>query len=463
MAMSSADRGFPTARRREPLLTLITGRWLRSRPAPVLRDWAARIAIGILFFMMVVGTKPLQVRVASMASAEGDPARQILYLAALALLLLASQIHRRPQRLLVFPISIAVLLLWCALSVRWAIDPDISARRLILTVMIMWTIFRAVGELGYAKALATIRLMLAVALVLNLIAVLISPAAIHQFGERVDPNLAGDWRGFLMHKNFAGALCALTVIFFLFDGRDFQGWNRLNRWLVVAGAAFFLVMTTSQTSINMLIVAIVAAAVYGLYSPTFRVLLVPVATIAIAVIVWAVDANFDRIVAPLSGNDPTLLTGRIVIWPVLLAFARDHLLLGAGFNSFWNIGPDGPVFRYNDDWVSEQMSGHNGYLDLLVTIGLPGLLLALVALVVLPVLRLLASTRIPRPAARMLFAAVVFCAGHNFTESSFLERDMLVQVMLMFTLALLHVSGGGRRPWSKQTPAMSPMVYPNQR
>ncbi len=442
---------------------LITGRWLMSGPTPVLRDWAAQAAIGILFFMMVIGTKPLQVRVASMASAEGDPTRQILYMAALALLLLASDVHRRPQRLLVFPISIAVLLLWCALSVRWAIDPDISARRLILTVMIMWTIFRAVGELGYAKALATIRLMLAIALVLNFVAVLVSPAAIHQFGERVDPNLAGDWRGFLMHKNFAGALCALTVIFFMFDGRHFRGWSRFNRWLMVAGATFFLVMTTSQTSINMLIVAIAAAAVYGFYSPSYRVLLVPVATIAIAVIVWAVDAHFDQIVAPLSGSDPTVLTGRVVIWPVLLAFARDHLLLGAGFNSFWNIGPDGPVFRYNDDWVTEQMSGHNGYLDLLVTIGLPGLALAVVALVLLPTLRLLVSTRIPRQTAKMLFAAVIFCAGHNFTESSFLDRDMLVQVMLMFTLALLHVTGGGRRPWSKKTPVMYPMVYPYQR
>jgi len=44
---------------------------------------------------------------------------------------------------------------------------------------------------------------------------------------------------------------------------------------------------------------------------------------------------------------------------------------------------------------------------------------------------------------------LVFCAGHNMTESSLLDRDAIVQVFLMFTIALIHLE---TRPPPTQRP-----------
>jgi O-antigen ligase len=124
---------------------------------------------------------------------------------------------------------------------------------------------------------------------------------------------------------------------------------------------------------------------------------------------------------------------------MLMNFVADNWL-GSGYGSFWNIGPLSPIFTYagNNGWITRIASGHNGYLDVAAQIGIPGLLLAVIVLILLPIYTLLTNDQIDRSRGALLIASLIFCAGHNVTESTLLDRDMFVQVYLMLTLALLQ-------------------------
>jgi hypothetical protein len=61
----------------------------------------------------------------------------------------------------------------------------------------------------------------------------------------------------------------------------------------------------------------------------------------------------------------------------------------------------------------------------------------LFAALVLPLVKLLSSRTLPRGDGSLIMAIVLFVAGHNLTESSLFERDVVTQVYLIFAIALL--------------------------
>jgi hypothetical protein len=397
-----------------------------------LRSGTAMLALLLLMGMLVLFGLSLQLKEASPETAQGDAFRQLWYGGTFALLLVGLQFWRAPGRLFDLPLSMWILLGWCAASCLWAFDPGISSRRLILTAMLIWIVFQIVGQLGFDKTARAIRLLLAVALVLNFAAVAFLPSAIHHAGERADPHLIGNWRGLMAHKNAAGPLCAITILSFIFGANN---WRPLLRLAIIALACIFLYKTSSETSFRILIVAVVVGAIFYRYSPAYRSLLVPLVMIVGCGVTLLLDTYWPALVRPIGGADPTVLTGRVVIWSMMLDYFRDHPM-GAGFSSFWNVGVNGPSYQYSNSWVTTLGSGHSGYLDLLVTIGWIGLLLAVFALFVIPTARLLASQVVGRAQGAWLTSVIMFAAGHNLTESSALDRDSLLNIFLIMAIAL---------------------------
>ena len=368
----------------------------------------------------------------TMASGSGSVMRQLSYAAVFAMAVGATQMTRYPRHLLAIPLGLVLTLGWCWLSMSWAIDPNTAIRRIALTTLIVWTVFMTVQQLGYQRTVSIVRLVLLFVLIANYCAVIAWPDfGIHQTAQIGDPELVGNWRGILMQKNFAGAICAFTLIVYAFDAR---GIRPILRWAVIAASAYFLYMTSSKTSIRLTMVALGAGYLYSLYNPRYLLQLI-CGAMMLGVVVMALGLIYwGDLVAPLERQEA--LTGRGGIWTVLLAYAKDHWLLGAGYGSFWNIGLGGPIYRYANNWVTGVGNGHNGYLDLLVQIGVPGLLLACATMIAWPILKLLSGAT-ERSRGAMLMACVLFCAGHNMTESSLLDRDSIVQVFLVLSIALI--------------------------
>jgi O-antigen ligase len=274
---------------------------------------------------------------------------------------------------------------------------------------------------------------------INYFAVFFTDYGIHKELVAEDSSVVGNWRGILPHKNITGATCAFTVIFLMFDQRQISRWLS---GLTIAASLVFLYFVESRTSAGMLAFAVLCGWLIRPYSAAHRATLGLVLLLAAALALQIVFGYFEALQSFL--NDPGALTGRTAIWPLLLEYAAEHPWTGSGFGAFWKIGENSPIWTLTDNWVAVYGGhGHNGYLDLLVTIGIPGLILAIVTLLLWPLTRLLSSLAITKPSRSLLFAVLVFCAGHNLTESSLLNGASVVQVFLVIAVALIYFQSNG--------------------
>lgn len=399
--------------------------------------WAGA-GFALLIVLVILG--PILSEFGGALAGDGNPLRQVTYILAFLVLVAAALHTGKATAAFTTSAPVNLLLLWCWASLTWAIDPGVAARRLILTCVIIFSVFIAVECLGRERARGYVITLFLLTFTLNLAVVLAAPGiGIHQFEPGGDPGLIGDWRGIFPEKNLTGAVTAVTALMIFFARRPKAG---LVRALLLAALVAFLVKTGSKTSMGIGLVALAAGLVHRRYDPRYwpwaMILLALLALGALLLIV----ANLDRILALLDDRDS--FTGRTQIWSSLLDYVADHWMFGAGYGSFWNIGPASPIFSYArpGSWLTTITSGHNGYLDLTTQIGVPGLVLTIFALFLHPLGRLLTEGR-GADDGPMLLAILVFCTGQNLTESTVLDRDHVIQFCLIWTIASIL-----RRPGS---------------
>lgn len=407
------------------------------------------------------------------AEGAGNLGRQAGYLVVFVLGAAAMRPLHHPERLAVVPWPLVVALGWCWLSLIWAIDPGVGVRRLILTTVVLWSIFALVRQLGYERTLLMVRCALILALVVNFATALLFPTiGIHQPADA--DGLAGDWRGMMAHKNLAGLTCALTIVLFAFDRRKLPYWVM---GIAITGASIFLIMSNSKTSIGLIAVALVlgfGVAVFNRrYAPVLRLssharIGIATALVVILAAVFHFGMQNDATLAYVS--DPNNLTGRTSIWKPMVRYYLGNPMLGAGYGSFWNINAASPIEGDQVGWLKTVAQGHNGFLDLMVTIGLPGLIIVVAATFLWPLGRLLGRPGFRFPACALIASMVIFCIGHNGTESSLFDRDAIGQVFLMLSLALLANAEElpvpqvrSRRPPNLSVSGRGPDEYSNER
>jgi len=403
----------------------------RFEPAP-----AAYAAFLLLVF---VGLSPFQPGVsAAAASGAGDLARQICYLGAFAVIVWSSFVRRGWNALALVPLSLAVLLLWCVLSAAWAGAPAIALRRAGLEIVIVASAFLSVDAIGAERALKLWRYVLIGVLIVNWISIPLLPQAVHQAGE-ADPSLVGDWRGLYIHKNIAGSVCAVSALIFLYWAIEKRS---LIDWALAAGAVAFLVMTRSKSSMAFLPAALAAGAVYRIAwkSDLDRFIVVIAGALGAVVIAAIAFLHADAIARLFENADE--FTGRTAIWQAEAAYIAAHPFLGSGFGTFSDTGAVSPLYGYfgadTSAWVETVAHGHNGYLQILVTTGGIGFVLAMFALVAKPALAFWPRDEPKLPLRSLLFAIFVFVLFHNLLESDFLEGDGVQWVTFLLMLAMLR-------------------------
>lgn len=410
---------------------------LRSQVQP----WIPAAAFLALLLLVFVGLSPFAVHDPNalalgqeINTGKGDIARQISYFLVFSVIA-ASALHRRGlQAFSSFPALLAVLLAWCVLSAFWSVEPTVTLRRAVLAVIVVLSVMLSVGSLGADRSLRLWRFVLAGILIVNWLSIPLIDQAVHLPGE-ADPRLVGAWRGLYEHKNIAGAVSVISAIVFLYFAVETR---RPLDFLLCIAAIAFAVMTQSKTSLGLLPICIVA---FGLYRVASRraldrqIVIVGLALIFV-VGVAALLLEADNIVRLLA--DPLELTGRTAIWQAEIAYIRDHPLLGAGFGSFADTGVHSPIFPYaGSAWIENVAHGHNGYLQLLVTIGVVGFALAMAAFVIMPMVMFLRGGEGVEMRS-LLFALFCFVVLHNLVESDFLESDGSVWVSFLIMLAMLR-------------------------
>lgn len=321
-----------------------------------------------------------------------------------------------------------LLLLWAFASVLWSSEPGVTARR--------WA--GACLPVLYALALtlrfdgrALLRLI-GWALLVAVAGSLAMVVAMPDWGIMGYPH-EGAWRGMFVHKNILGRYAALAVFFF----PTLASLERSHMRVFWIGSSLLsAIVLLGSRSLSAIMLAIAGICIWLFFrtaSPLHRfwLLLSAILMIAAMIAVVAIGSNYESAVTAV-GRDPTL-TGRIPLWLLLLEMARERIWLGYGYGAFW-LGLEGPSAYV---WAALGWAvphAHNGYLDLLLDLGVIGLSLG-VFLLCTCVTRLLAAYgRDPSPEVVCWLTVVAFLIGYNMVESGFLRSNSFLWILLLLAV-----------------------------
>jgi O-antigen ligase len=301
---------------------------------------------------------------------------------------------------------LALTLAWFAVSAVMSAHPELAGRRLVLAV---FTIFAAAVFLLLPEDRQHFGRLLAVGSLIVLAVcyagvLFIPDRAIHQFGDLMENDLAGAWRGAFGHKNGAGASMVVLIFIGIYVSRTFNLGVGL---LIVALSAVFLVFSMAKSPLRLLpLVLLIAFMVDWLRSPSLKLVLI--AGVPLAINVMSVGSvYFEAIATMLAGiiSDPSY-TGRDVIWLFTFDQIAQRPIVGFGFQAFWGTSAlaDGSI---EESWGYRASDAHNAFLNVAVMTGVVGLALSLLWIVAQPFADYVRgrSTR-PDPALTMLFLQV---------------------------------------------------------
>jgi O-antigen ligase len=338
--------------------------------------------------------------------------------------LLLHQSGAKPLRWLATTENLLLLAWLLVVSVALSVDPGVSARRFVLS----FATFLLAAMLPWLtrglKHFTTLMLgTAALVLVLSYLGILLVPhLTIHQANDLVEPEIAGDWRGIYGHKNATASLMAVFV---------YVGWfvARMERPLsgaMIALAAFaFLVFSGGKSALGMaVVVGVIAFFVDRARSLAGRALAAfgPLVLIGFLT-VGSVISEAARTLLGALPIDVTF-TGRTEIWSFAIDALAAHPWRGQGFEAFWYS--DSVRFGAEDStkWMVDVATSHNSYVDLALTIGLPGFALVVLVFLVAPLrdFHRTPATGPNREFSRFFLVLWLFSLYHGTFEAFFLSR-----------------------------------------
>lgn len=353
------------------------------------------------------------------AAEDQESAGAILFFMGIYVLILAL-LCMRPRIAFRLPMAngwITVTLLMVFASTLWSLYPDVTLRRSV--AFAFTTMFGLYMALRYS--FPEIIRMLATGLSLLMLISYASVVAMPEVGLDAAQHV-GAWKGIFFQKNVTGRMMVWLVLCLLWLDWMREGKKWVVRPLLVM-ALLLIVMSRSTTGlVTSLVVAgalLSTAMVRGnirTFAPAMAGLLL------VAVIGITGGAAFYEDVLYMLGRDVTL-TGRTVLWEHTLMSIRDNFVLGYGYAAYWH-GAFGPGSGFVESWGID--SAHNAWMEVLLDLGLPGLVL-MVMLLGRMLIQGFLNARYGADRAEPAWIFAVACAMLlvSISESLFLERHSL--------------------------------------
>jgi O-antigen ligase len=335
-----------------------------------------------------ISTRPFYTAPSDGSVPAADPLNQVTFsgLAVLAVLGAWFADHRALKPVL--QPSYLLLVLWMGASVFLSTQFAISFRAFAFTAIVM--LLAASLFVLPQRFLQFQNLFLGCALVtmgLAYFGVIAMPdLGRHTDFDPFEPEHAGSWKGHFDHKNIAGAAMASFAIMGLYALRI--GWKWTGAVLLVGGVVF-LYFTKSKTALGLLPLAMIL----GIMAERIPWLIIraglilgPVALLLVLTLGGALIPELGEFYK-LWMRDPTF-TGRFDIWRYGFEMLAYRPWTGYGFEGFWQTSTTlQGESRLELAWEVEKIiHGHNSYLDVALTMGLPGLALTMYVFLVKPLL-----------------------------------------------------------------------------
>ena len=368
----------------------------------------------LFLFYIFLGPSPFVVAgVAENSNIEGgqDLFRQLFLVFIFISLFL---IYKIPDNISDFNIYI-IFVSYALLSVFWSDFPLHSLRRVaLLFIIVSICIFVVIDSKG--SLFLRILNVLTIIQCLNISYMLFFPD--FSFTDL-------GFKGVHIQKNTLGVVCVLSILLSVICYENISKW----RVLVIAGVSIFLLfMSESKTNVILLsvvfIVYLSCVVLYKYYSNIISYVFMVFASVF--AIVGVAPIYFISNYAEYIEHD--FLTGRGTIWLVLLDNIEDRPYFGFGYGGFWGVGESSAVFLSEASWLDKIGEGHNGFLDLIVNLGVFGLFLYLL-IIVISVARFNRTESGKYSISILVLYLYLFL--HNFTESSLVNVTQMVWVFFI--------------------------------
>ena len=341
-----------------------------------------------------------------------------------ALLLLA--FHRQRLAEIRVPAVLLALCFWVFTSALWSDSLAITIVQSIATAVV-FLIAAIVGtHCSLREVLAGLIIGGLTVAALSLAVATVSPS----YGLMPAGYQGGSLRGLYIHRNLLAevlAPAAVATLAFRFGGR----WGFFVKAACLATLVGTIFATRSSTAIGVVAavtgLAIVLAAIRRVDRRWRAVAVLTAIATGVAALVGVVS-NL-RIVFALLQRDDTL-TGRTLIWNAVGQLIEDRPFEGYGWGAVWG---DGAAVRtlVTRSVLFEVDSAHNGYLEILLQIGLVGLVLFVLTLalvLVRGIRQFVLSGSVESTFGPLLVASLV---AYNLAEAS------MVSTLSLFTLGVI--------------------------
>jgi O-antigen ligase len=313
-----------------------------------------------------------------------------------------------------------------AVSMLWSIDPMLTFRRAIplCAYLIAGVYF---GErYSIDEFLQLLRWSFTIVITASFALYFIHPSYV------LDPSHDMAWRGICVHKNSFGAYMVLSAL--LFAMRVRERFPLLNCSLCAA-SVLLVFLSHSATALVLGGVVLLSTLLWRLVKlPMIQ--LVPIGTV-VAILLTPLTTWPPSQLLVMLGRDSSL-TGRTNLWTAVMTAISRRPLLGYGYDAFWQ-GVKGESLQaaINAGWLP--IHSHNGYLELALGLGIPGLALFGLIYISWVASALGYARRTAGATAFWPIAFAAFFAVQNVTDSVLLSRNELPCLLFVTTFAALKL------------------------
>lgn len=348
-----------------------------------------RQAVFVMILLAVwISTRPFYVAGESGEPPAGDIVNQLTFSSlAVAAFLGLCLTDRRALMPMAQP-SYLLLFVWLVVSVFQSTYFGISFRAFAFTMIV---IFLAASLFALPERFRQFQNLFLYATLGTMLMAYFGVIALPHLGKHTDfdpfePEHAGSWKGHYDHKNIAGGAMATFAIAGLYALRVER---RKLGLVLLAGGVVFLYFTKSKTALALL----PAAMLLGYMAERVRSLPLRL-VICVGPVLALLALTLGGVLVPEIADfnkaalkDPTF-TGRFDIWRYGFEMLAAKPWTGYGYEAFWQTDTTlKGESRLELAWAVEKIiHGHNGYLDVALTLGIPGFMMVLYVFVLKPVL-----------------------------------------------------------------------------
>jgi len=412
---------------------------------PVIAEWWTDVVrmllgAGVLTALMVTLT-PFAVTFTGDENA-GSLVNQIGY-ASLAVLVIIGHLlltDRTTLQTLLRPAWV-VMAAWLLGSALWATSPENALRGAAFTLLAMATVTGILCFPRDARAFRTaLTLAMLAVLALSYLGVFAMPGVAIHDASGAEPQHDGLWRGAYSHKNVAGAVFA--VVFFC-GVYLLRAGNRATGLVIAVLAALFVVKTGSKTSMTLLPV-VATIVIFGSIAGRWLLVVGIGLTLVVMTLLTlgtVLSPVLDQIVQTVVPG--TTFTGRMDLWRFALEVFDGREWTGFGLNAFWQGQVVyGTERNFELSWDPRgSANAHNGYLDVAISMGVPGLVLAVVVLVLLPLWDFvhIGRDRESERLGQFFLMVLTYLLLNAFLESFLFERANPIWMAVCFAVIGLRL------------------------